>query len=311
MKFIRYSALLVALTFGASSAMGATGLMIPDSGAGDRVMLFSDFDGSLIDLNWITDIGAVGWFFTTPKEAITVGNEIWVTDQVADAIHRFDLNRNFLSSITAHPNGGVLDNIRGLDVDGSKVYVTVFHTTSANRGLATYNYAGAPGGFFQNNGSFFDVAPFGNELLISNSTTNDIERYTPAGAFLGIFAINRDFPQQLEVLPDNSVLTVSSIASIGVEGVWHYESDGSLRRYIDTQDIKDAFGELVPRGAWVLGDGNYLISTSIGVFKYFVGTDTFTRIVGGVDAQYINYVPEPATISLLAAAGLIALRRRR
>ena len=41
--------------FMVSNALAAD-LMITDSGAGDRVMLFSGVDGSLIDVNWITDL---------------------------------------------------------------------------------------------------------------------------------------------------------------------------------------------------------------------------------------------------------------
>ena len=50
-------------------------LMIPDSAAGDRIMLFSEADGSLIDASWITDIGAP-YVFTTPKEAKVVGKVV-------------------------------------------------------------------------------------------------------------------------------------------------------------------------------------------------------------------------------------------
>jgi hypothetical protein len=132
-------------------------LLIPDSGAGDRIMLFSEIDGSLINPNWVTDIGAVGWFFTTPKEAAQVGNEVWVPDQVADAVHRFDFNANFLGSITAHPNGGNLDNIRGLGTDGTNVWVTVFHGTAAQRGLAVYVTAGNAQNFLPLSASLFDV----------------------------------------------------------------------------------------------------------------------------------------------------------
>ncbi len=102
-----------AVTVTAFVSLGRAQLMIPDS-AGDRVMLFSAADGSIMDLNWITDVGAVGWVFSTPKEARVVNGQIWVSDQVADAIHRFDMERHYLSSITAHfVAGAVLDNLRG------------------------------------------------------------------------------------------------------------------------------------------------------------------------------------------------------
>ena len=240
-------------------------LMIPDSGVGDRVMLFDAHDGSLIDANWITDIGAVGWVFTTPKEARVVGNEIWVTDQVADAIHRFDMSRNFLGSITVHPGGGVLDNIRGFGTDGTTVWVTVFHGTAALRGIASYDTSGNPLGFIPSTGSLFDVEPFNGDLLVSSSTSNNIERWSTSGVQAIPFATGITFPQQVEVLTDGSVITASTIAASGIEGVYHFNSDGTLRVFIDTEGLKMTFGEHVPRGGWLLGDGNYLIPTSNGV----------------------------------------------
>jgi hypothetical protein len=305
--------MIVVMMIGGGAAQGQ--LMIPDSGTGDRVMLFDDFNGALIDVNWITDVGAVGWVFTTPKESRVVGNEIWVSDQVADAVHRFDMNRNYLSSITAHPAGGVLDNIRGFGTDGTKVWVSVFHSNTALRGIASYDTSGAPLGFFPGQtttASFFDVEPFLGDLLAPNSVGGNIERWSVGGAFLGNFATGLgSTPQQVEILSDNSVLGISSIAAAGIEGVYHWEPDGSLRRFIDTEILKGAFGEQVPRGAALLGDGNYLVSTSIGVFKYNVAGNNFTQMLGGVDAQYIARVPEPSTLALLAVGAAMALRRRR
>ncbi len=290
-------------------------LMVPDSGAGDRVMLFSEFDGSVIDLNWITDLGAP-FAFSTPKEARVIGNQIWVSDQVADAIHRFDLGRNFLGSVTAHPSGGVLDNLRGFGSDGSRVYLTISPTTTSLRGVAIYDFNGNPTGFFPGlttSASLFDAAVFQGDLLITNSTTNNVERWSTAGVFQSNFATGITFPQQVDVLPDGSVITVSTIAANGVEGVYRFNPNGSLHTFIDTQGLKNIFGEAVPRAAWLLGDGGYMITTSIGVYKA-VGSGsswTFTQIVGGVDAQYINPVPTPGAAGLALVGAAAALRRRR
>ena len=99
-----------------------------------------------------------------------------------------------------------------------------------------------------------DVEPFAGDLLVSNSTTDRIERWTTAGVFVGVFAAGVVFPQQVLRLADGSVLTVSSIATPGVEGVYHFNPDGSLLRFIDTEPLKGSFGEMVPRGAFLLGE---------------------------------------------------------
>jgi hypothetical protein len=271
-------------------------LLIPDS-AGDRVMLFSRADGSVINPNWVTDQGAVGWSLSMPREATAVGQQVWVSDQLADALMRFDSDGNFLGSITAHPAGGTLDNVRGFGVTSSRVYLTVFHGTAASRGVASYAVpAGTPAGFFQSPASLFDAEPFAGDLLVSNSTTDRIERWTTAGTFVSTFASGVVFPQQVVRLSDGSVLTVSSIASPGVEGVYHFNADGSLRLFIDTEPLKGAFGEHVPRGAFLLDSGDYLISTSLGVFKALGSGPPFVfqQMLGGVDGQYIGVVPGPA-----------------
>jgi hypothetical protein len=310
MRRVQSLVLCCAFSAAASPALGQF-LMIPDSGAGDRVMLFSEADGSVIDLNWITDAGAVGWAFTTPKEAMQVGNQVWVSDQITDAVHRFDLNRNFQGSITAHPAGGNLDNIRGFGFDGSKMYLSVFTSDTARRGIAVYDSNGGPTGFFPNTtASYFDVAPFMGNILTSNSTTDSVERRNAGdGSFIANFATGIDFVQQVETLADNSVLAVSTIGANGIEGVYHFNSDMTLRRFINTQGIKDAFGEQVPRAAWLLGDGEYLITTSIGIYKT-LGAG-FMQIQAGVDGQFINrLVPAPGAV-LVGVLGVVCGTRRR
>ena len=307
MRFPRYALAFVALVVPAAAAQ----LMVVDSG-GDRVMLFDSTDGALLDADWLTDAGAVGWFFTTPKEALVVGSEIWVSDQVADAIHRFDLSRNFLSSVTAHPGGGVVDNLRGLGTDGTNVYLSVFPSSAALRGVAVYDTNGVPQDFFADSGSLFDAEPFlGDFLLTPNSTNGDVERRSiTTGAVINNFANDVTFPQQVQVLSDDSVIAVSTIAASGVEGVYHFNSDGSLRLYIDTENLKTQFGETVPRAAWLLDNGDYLISASTGVYTFDVAEESYARLISGVDGQYINIIPEPSGLALLLFGAFGVLRRR-
>jgi hypothetical protein len=298
-------------------------LMVPDSGPGDRVMLFSQVDGSLLDVNWITDIGAP-FVFTTPKEALVVNNQIWVADQVADAVHRFDLSRNFLGSITTLPAGlpvSNLDNLRGMGFDGSTVYLTLFHSNTAVRGVVKIDPVTATSTEFlpisPTTNSLFDAEPFEGDLLISNSTTNNIERRKTGDLSLtSNFATGITFPQQVARMADNSVISTSTIAAAGVEGVYHHNPDGSLRRYINTEAIKASAGELVPRGAWLLDNGDYFVTTSIGVFTVRpTGPGplqyTFSPVLTGVDAQYVNVVPEPAAVTVGAMLAGLALSRRR
>jgi hypothetical protein len=280
-------------------------LMVPDI-SNDRIMLFSAADGSLIDPNWISDAGGT-FVFSTPKEARVIGDEIWVADQVSDGIHRFDMDRNYLGVITAHPNGGTLDNIRGFGFDGTTVWLTVSAPT-ANRGVASYDTSGNPLGFIPIAASIFDAEPFQGDLLISNTGTDDIERYTTAGVPLAPFATDLDFPQQISVLDDDSVIVGATIGAAGNEGIWHFNADGSVRVYIDTEALKITFGEQVPRGAYLLDDGGYLISTTIGVFKAVNsgGGWSYTEIVADVSAEYVTPFAGATTCEPDLTTGAIA-----
>jgi hypothetical protein len=280
-------------------------------------MLFDGTNGSLIDANWITDVAAP-FVFTTPKEAAVVGNQIWVADQVADAVHRFDMNRSFLGSVTTHPTGN-LDNIRGFGYDGTNVYLTMLHSTTTLRGVVTINAATAtPTNFWAvGTNSLFDAEPNGaTDLLITNDTTDNVERRDKVtGALVNNFSTGVVFPQQVATMSDGSVIAVSSIAAAGVEGVYHYNPDGTLRKFIDTEPLKSQIGEQVPRGAWLLGDGGYLIATGEGVYKAVESPPnvfTFTAMLADVDAQYINpiVIPEPTWAGAMTLATGMLIRRR-
>jgi hypothetical protein len=307
------SALFVSSLLAPLAAEAQLPLMVPDWD-NDRVMLFSGQDGSIIDLNWITDT-AGPYAFSSPKEAAVVGNQIWVSDQIEDSVHRFDFNRNYLGTITNDASGNTLDNIRGFGYDGTNVYLTRFHGTSTLRGVVVINAATATATNFWAVGtnSLFDAEPFGpDDVLVANSTTDDIERRNKTtGALVNVFAANIEFCQPVATMPDGSIITASTIASAGIEGIYHFNPDGSLRRFIDTEPLKPIFGEQVPHGAWVLANGDYLITADGGVYTYNVANNAFTQVVGGVDGQFINpFVPEPSALGLIALAGVLALRRR-
>ncbi|RJP32717.1 MAG: hypothetical protein C4547_13450 [Phycisphaerales bacterium] len=258
-------------------------LMLVDSG-GDRVMLFDPNDGSVLDENWLTDINAQGWAFTTPKEATIVDGEIWVADQIEDAVHRFDPERNFLSSIETGPNGAPLDNIRSLGFDGQTVYV-VNAAGQIGNAVVTYDAGGNNTGSFAVNGSCFDAEAFEGDVLVTNSTTHAVQRYRN-GQFLEDFAVDLDFAEQLVVLPDGTVLVANAIAPAGERGLYHYEPDGELITFVDVQSI----GNPVVRGGYLLGNGSYLVSSGGGIYTAEPdgqGGYIFTK-VSDADGQYVT-----------------------
>lgn len=305
-----------ALTLGLlPAALGQ--LMVVDQGASstspERVMLFREFDGSLIDADWITEANAGGqWAMSTPKEAAAVGNEIWVTDQVQDAVLRFDTaSKAYLGSITMLPNGAAMDNLRGLGVGSGVVYVAngTLGTGNVNRGIASYDFAGNPLNFFNiGTVSPFDVEPWRGELVISDSTSDSVQRWSLGGVLQGTFAANLEFPQQVVVLPDESVIAVATISvTPALEGVYHFNSDGTLRVNIPT----DTLGSIVPRGAYPTGDGGYLLAADTGVYKASNSGSgwSWSQVYSAANCQYVTLLPEPTSLALLALC-VLGVRRR-
>lgn len=303
--------LVVVAALGMWGSAASAQMMIPDSGAGDRIMLFNAFDGSLIDADWLTDQNAQGWAFNTPKEATVVGGELWVADQLEDAIHRFDLDRNFIASIETGAGGRPLDNLRSLGWDGSTVYVVNAGGAIGNA-VVKYDASGGEAGFFAVNGSSFDAERFGDDILVSNTSTESVQRYSQGGVFINDFATDLGFAEQVVVRPDGSVIVSDAIDPVDKKGVYHYEADGSLRAFVGVQEI----GNPTLRGADLLGNGSYILSASNGIFTATPdgqGGYIYNQVLGGVSGQYVTFIPEPATAALLGVGllGLLGRRRRR
>src|SRR5688572_15351887 len=113
------AAMLVVLS---NSAVRAD-LLVPDSFR-DRIMRFSSTDGSLIDMNFITNASTGNLFQLAIEAAQMPDGQIWVSDQNADSIFRFTQTGQFLGTVVGPANG--LDNIRGFGVVNNILYVTNF-----------------------------------------------------------------------------------------------------------------------------------------------------------------------------------------
>lgn len=288
-------------------------VMVADS-TGDRIALFDAFDGSIINLDWLSDAGAVGWQFSTPKEAVVIGSELWVADQIEDSILRFDMgSHNFLGAINTGVGGVALDNLRSLGTDGSsRVWLTTDGGAVTDT-ITQFDFSGSAVSSFTIAGSSpFDAELRANgNLLVTDTNGVGASEYTTGGAFVSDFATGLGFAEQLVVLGDDSVIIANAIDSAGVEGVWHYNADGSVRAFLDT-NLAGAPGGTV-RGANLLGNGDYIVASSTGVWTASDlggGNFSWTLITDAVNGQYITFIPAPGTLALFGL-GSLALRRRR
>ncbi|MCR9218332.1 MAG: hypothetical protein NXI14_14160 [bacterium] len=299
----KLTALAIAVIAGAASTAVAGPpsefLVVPDS-SNDILVTFSPFDGSLINSNFATIGGG------TPKHALQVGNEIWVSNQLTDQVDRFTLNGAFVSSIV-----GGLDNIKGMEVVGNEVWVTNAGSNNGAPGNSIVKIdigSATISGSSPTSGSLFDVINYQGQVLGTNITSEDLEFYDAGGNFASVFHASDgvsgiDFPQQA-FARDNGGLLVAGFSP--TSGVYAYDAAGNDLGIVAGLDSG-------ARGVYELGNGNIMWTNGAGVWVTDPNTGQVTQVYDGGSSQYIDLVviPAPGAAGLLALAGFASTRRRR
>lgn len=234
------------------------------------VLLLNEQTGEIEDPQFI-DLNALNP--ETPKGIAQIGNEIWITDQITDAIYRFDLEGNYLSSIT---NG--MDNIKGLNlINESEVWVTNAGSANGAPGdaILRFDTNGTLLGNFSTGGkSSFDVLDRGNGSVyisyISGGSPIEIRDYT--GAFVSNFVAPNvlNFAQQMNFNSDGNLLVANFSSPAGIY-LFNIETGVQMNYW-----SKDS-----PRGVIELGDGNILFSNGSGIHKLNPTNGTSTTIQSG------------------------------
>lgn len=240
-----------------------------------NIVLLDPFDGSVINPSFI-DLSPLNQ--GQPKALVQVGEEIWISDQTADRIDRFDLSGNFLSTIDTG-----LDNVKGLDVIGDEVWVTNAGSANGAPGAAIvrFDLQGNLLGNFATVGSSFDVIDAGSGEVYISYIGNDtrIERRDYQGNNLGDLVSTGivTFIQQMVLAPDANTVFAAVFSNNGanIAGLYEFSRvDGT---------IVDFWQEGSLRGVMPLGNGNFLLSA---------GTNYGVKILDPVSGNTTQLWPE-------------------
>lgn len=284
-------------------------LMVVDS-TNERLVLFDSYDGSLVEENFLDISGALPDELNsfTPKHAIQVDDEIWVTDQPEDRVDRFSIDGEYLGSVGGELGG--LSNVRGMSyIDG------LVHVANAGSGN------NAPGesivqidpqssqivSSFQVDGSPWMPLATDDGMFVSFSGSETrIEEYSTTGQSLGIFHEGGDADgfQQIAHASEGGLWAASFFGDLSTRGIYRYDDDGNQ---------VDFFDPGFPRGVHELGNGDVMWTDFIGVDVLDPATGESTLIFDDGSFQFIDtlVLPSPGALAALGIAGLVGRGRRR
>ncbi|MCA9278030.1 MAG: hypothetical protein H6815_04490 [Phycisphaeraceae bacterium] len=270
---MRYqTAVCLAFAMAAGTASAQTYLGVLDR-TSDVLMLLDPATGAVVDPAYIVGTG----IWSTPVEALRVGDEIWITEQLDDFIYRYDLNGNALGQFTS-----VLDNCRGFAVVNNTVYVSNSGSNNGapgnGDGIAMFDFSGNYLGFFAVDDPF-DVLDYNGNLLIPDIINDDLLVYDYAGNFVSVFhdsdGVNGiDFPEQLNIRFSNGGILAGGFSS--PSGMYAYDANGAQTDYW-TQVTG-------VRGMWELPNGRILATGSAGGSGLFL----FDPATGAVQTLALN-----------------------
>ncbi|MEM7515627.1 MAG: hypothetical protein AAF368_01705 [Planctomycetota bacterium] len=244
--------LVLLATLVSRTALAQTHVLVPDSN-GDRVALLDAMTGTVLDANFIVDDPTGAFYsFVAPREAIQVGDLIWVTDQFADSIFRFDLLGNYVDTIDGATAS--LDNLRGGCLASNGLIYVAMDGQQNGATLDTivqFSPAGNRIGSFTAGPSPFDVLDFNGELLVADFTDNTIGRYDYSGNFLGLF-YSPAGPGTI-----NQMEQLNRTASGGVVAAG-FDTPSGLYLFDALGNTAGFFAGNNARGVFQLGNGDFL-----------------------------------------------------
>lgn len=269
-------------------AAAATGqMLITTDLTSSAVVTFSPFDGSLINAS----------LFSIPPtvqvSAIEVNDEIWISEQNASRITRYDVTGNVLATIGPTFPGGALANVRGMAFVNGLIYVTMGNSL-VGHAIVVFDTGGNFVSSFTTDTlatSPFAVLPFQGDILVSGFANNkDVYRFTLAGTPVGIFH-------------DSATIGAAHGLALASDGnVWcaGFASANVCKLDAATGAVLTSFpAPSNPRGVHELGNGNVLWTNSAGAHVYDVVAQTSALVFPGA-CYHVNLYDGAAAASATA-----------
>lgn len=318
-RFARVASCAAALIASAQVCLAGY-VMVPNISSGHQaISLFDSNNGALINANFI--VGDASNVFSSPREAIQVGHQVWISDQVANKVFRYDLDsQSFLPAITGDGTTS-LSNLRGLEVVGNTVYVANAGSGFGNSVVMINATTGSVTGSFPvgSNLGPWDVQAYNGNLLVSNYSSSSsgmsrVDVYDTGGNFVNSLVTTTNNagglfgPQQVTVEANGNVL-VGGFSGGANSGVYEFDSAG-----VQQGRVASALG---PRGGYRLGNGNIMFTKGDGVWAWdtttnaAVGLYTGTGLVNSTYISPITYIPAPGVAAFGVVLCLGARRRSR
>lgn len=235
----------------------------------DKVLQLNATDGSVLNGSYIdTSSLSPG----TIKGITQVENKVWISDQIADAIYIYSL-----AGIYENTLSGGLDNIRGLNLVNNEVWVT--NAGSSNgataNSLVRFSKTGTNLGVYSTITSPFDVLDLGDgNALVSSFSNSGITKIsydgTTSSPFVAAGVLSN--PEQMNFNAAGNIITaVFGTLGANAPGVYEFSPAGTL---VNKWPVTS--GSV--RGVIAAGNGNYLVSTSSGIYSLDPATGVSTLI---------------------------------
>jgi len=263
-------------------------LLVPDSGY-NKVWAFSPFDGSVVTTDFIPADGNM----SQPIQAIPSGTgTIIVTDEVQKAVFEYSPTGTYIRTLAS----GLVNCYAACVKNGSVFVTSGFSTGSVGGVIYQVPLDGSPFTVFSNWAGIGDprgIQPYGDGFLVGNSIDDDIEIVGPTGVVAPFPLVdsdgltNIDFPQQIHDIGKGNWMAVGFSRP---SGIFFYDNEGILFRSYQSELAT------VPRGAYILGNGNILYTGGTRVEVLDTQSLVTTTVVNlaGASFRWIDLYTPPS-----------------